>query len=144
MARTRRSRALAVPRDDLWAVVSDPYHLPRWWPRVARVEAVDANGFTEVLKTEKGRNVRADFRFVERREPELLRWTQEVAGTPFEPMFEESNTEIRLEADGAGTRVTIMLEHRMRGLARFGGFFVRRPVARQIDAALDGLERLHD
>ena len=37
---TRRRRTLEAPPDEVWAVVADPHHLPRWWPRAARVEDV--------------------------------------------------------------------------------------------------------
>ena len=39
----------SAPLDDVWQVVRDPYHLPRWWPRVQRVEGVTDEHFTEVL-----------------------------------------------------------------------------------------------
>ena len=57
-----RSRTIAAPAGELWDVISDPHHLPRWWPRVTRVEDVEDGAFTEVMKTRKGKLVRADFR----------------------------------------------------------------------------------
>jgi len=30
----RRGRRLRANPDEIWAIVGDPYHLPRWWPRV--------------------------------------------------------------------------------------------------------------
>jgi uncharacterized protein YndB with AHSA1/START domain len=27
--------------DEVWNLISDPYNLPRWWPRTSRVESVD-------------------------------------------------------------------------------------------------------
>jgi uncharacterized protein YndB with AHSA1/START domain len=38
------SRELLAPREDVWAFVSDPYNLPRWWPRLAGV-VPDRRGF---------------------------------------------------------------------------------------------------
>jgi uncharacterized protein YndB with AHSA1/START domain len=126
----------------VWEIVSDPYHLPRWWPRVARVEGVEPGAFTEVLKTEKGKSVRADYHVTEYRAPERCRWTQQVIGTPFEGLFAAAHTEIRLAPDGEDrTRVTIELGHKLRGFARFGAFMFRRPVRRQIDSALESLAR---
>jgi uncharacterized protein YndB with AHSA1/START domain len=29
---SRASRELASPRQDVWALVAEPYHLPDWWP----------------------------------------------------------------------------------------------------------------
>ena len=42
MPTARRSRTVAAPPERVWGTVGDPYHLPRWWPRVTRVEAVTA------------------------------------------------------------------------------------------------------
>jgi uncharacterized protein YndB with AHSA1/START domain len=142
--KVRRSRVVAAAPDDLWATVGDPYHLPRWWPRVERVELVQGDGFTQLLRTDKGRAIRADFRVVQSRRPELRRWRQEVDGTPFEAILAWSETEIRLEPAGAGsTRVTLAQEQKLRGMARFGGFMVRRATRRALDGALDELEALH-
>ena len=43
MPSTRRSRTIAAPLQLLWEVVEDPHHLPRWWPRVERIEDVDGD-----------------------------------------------------------------------------------------------------
>jgi hypothetical protein len=110
---------------------------------VARVEAVDGRGFTEVLQTDKGKPVRADFRQQERRAPELWRFSQEVAGTPFERILSTSETVVRLEPASAGTRVTLELRQRLRGSARLGGWLVRRAARRQLDDALTRLAELH-
>ena len=60
----RRSRTIAAPVEELWEVIGDPHHLPRWWPRVNRVEDVEGDAFTEVMTTAKGKVVRADFKLV--------------------------------------------------------------------------------
>ena len=44
MPSVRASRELLAPRADVWAFVSDPYNLPRWWPRLAGV-VPDRRGF---------------------------------------------------------------------------------------------------
>lgn len=44
MRRVSASRELLAPREDVWAFVSDPYNLPRWWPRLAGV-VPDRRGF---------------------------------------------------------------------------------------------------
>jgi carbon monoxide dehydrogenase subunit G len=143
MPTTRRSRTVAAPQQAVWATASDPHHLPRWWPRVTRVEGVDTRGFTEVLHTDKGRPVRADFRQQERRAPELWRFSQDVEGTPFERILTASETVVRLEPASAGTRVTLELRQRLRGSARLGAFLVRRAARRQLDDALTRLAELH-
>jgi uncharacterized protein YndB with AHSA1/START domain len=143
--RTRRTRTIDATPEQVWRTVCDPHHLPRWWPRVQRVEGVDPERFTEVLGTDRGRPVRADFRVVESRAPEVRRWAQEVEGSPFERLLHSAETEVRLEPDGdLGTRVTVTVRQRLRGFGAFGGFMVRRATRQQIDEALGGLERLHE
>jgi uncharacterized protein YndB with AHSA1/START domain len=44
MRRVAASRELLASREDVWAFVSDPYNLPRWWPRLAGV-VPDRRGF---------------------------------------------------------------------------------------------------
>ena len=143
MPRTRRSRTMEATPEQIWRTVCDPHHLPRWWPRVQRVEGVDREHFTEVLTTDKGRSIRADFRVVESRAPEVRRWVQEVEGSPFERLLRSAETEIRLERDGGATRVTVTLSQRLKGLGAFGGFMVRRANGRLADEALERLARLH-
>jgi uncharacterized protein YndB with AHSA1/START domain len=140
----RRSRRLTAPKGTVWGTVGDPTQLPRWWPRVVRVEGADARGFTEVLASDRGRAVRADFVITERRAGELLSWRQEVEGTPFERLLRSSETTVRLQAAGeGGTRVTLEQRQRLRGSAALGGLVVRRAGRRILDDALDALEEVH-
>jgi uncharacterized protein YndB with AHSA1/START domain len=140
----RRSRTIAAPVQELWEVIGDPHHLPRWWPRVSRVEDVEDGAFTEVMKTEKGKTVRADFRLIESDAgAHSLRWEQRLPGTPFARVFSSSETEVRLEPAGDATSVTIEMRQTLNGFfPRFGGFMVRRAAASTIDEALNGLERI--
>jgi uncharacterized protein YndB with AHSA1/START domain len=163
MPTARHSRTIAAPVEELWQVVSDPHHLPRWWPRVERVEDVERGAFTEVMRTRKGKVVRADFNLVLVDESEgALAWAQRVQGTPFARLLKSAETEVRLapvavralpsgaegahgEVGGAGaaTKVTIVLRQSLTGFfPRFGGFLVRRAAGATIDEALDGLERI--
>ncbi|TMK95584.1 MAG: SRPBCC family protein [Actinobacteria bacterium] len=144
MPTARRSRTVAAPPEQLWEVVSDPHHLPRWWPRVTRVEDVEDGAFTEVMRTEKGKLVRADFQLVEV-DPlaHRLRWEQRLEGTPFSRLLSAAETELTLEPAGEGTTVSIELRQKLKGvLARFGGFMVRRAAIATIDEALEGLTRI--
>ena len=144
MPRTRRTRTIAATPEQVWRTVYDPHHLPRWWPRVQRVEAVDREHFTQVLGTDKGRAVRADFRVLESRAPEVRRWAQESEGSPFERLLRSAETEVRLRPDGAdGTRVTLTIDQRLRGVGALGGFLVRRATRTVADEALAGLARIH-
>jgi uncharacterized protein YndB with AHSA1/START domain len=140
----RRSRVLAAPLEDLWQTIGDPHHLPRWWPRVERVEDVDDGAFTELMRTAKGKAVRADFRLLETDEQaHSLTWEQQLEGTPFARVLREARTSVSLEQADGGTRVTIELEQKLTGFfPRFGGFMVRRAAAATLDEALDGLERI--
>jgi len=141
MPTTRRTRQLGAPPEEVWRMVGDPYHLPRWWPRVERVEAVAGERFTELLRASKsGRGVRADFRIVEKRKERLLRFEQDLQNTPFEKVLSAAETEIAIEPTGDGTTVAITLRQKLRGLSRLGGFLVRRATGRILDEALDGLE----
>jgi uncharacterized protein YndB with AHSA1/START domain len=40
------SRILLAPREDVWALVAEPYHLPDWWPAYTGVEP-DRRGLAE-------------------------------------------------------------------------------------------------
>ena len=62
MPAARRSRTLPASPEQLWELIADPHHMPRWWPGVERMEAVEPDRFTQVFKTKRGRPVRADFR----------------------------------------------------------------------------------
>ena len=143
MPTARRSRTVAAPPERVWEVVGDPHHLPRWWPKVTRVEAVTDEHFTEVLGTDDGRSLRADFRVVDSRPLERRAWEQELEGTPFERVFAAASTEVKLMPDGEGTRVTLVVRQQVRGSARLGSFMVRRATGRVLDDALDALEALH-
>jgi uncharacterized protein YndB with AHSA1/START domain len=138
----RRSRTVAAPVDDVWRIVRDPYHLPRWWPRTQRVEGVSNAGWTSVMTTDKGRAVRLDFRVAASKGGERRRWTQEVEGTAFERLFRSVTYEVALAPAPSGTEVAIEMEQRPRGWARFGGLMLRRAGRRQLDAALAGLAGL--
>ncbi|HEV2982387.1 MAG TPA: SRPBCC family protein [Solirubrobacteraceae bacterium] len=144
MPTARRSRTIAAPAQQLWEVIADPHHLPRWWPRVMRVEDVEGSAFTEVMQTAKGKYVRADFELVEADEQAgTLRFEQRVDGTPFARLLRSASTMINLAPEGAGTCVTIELSQSLAGtLARLGSFLVRRAAVATVEEALDGLERI--
>jgi uncharacterized protein YndB with AHSA1/START domain len=142
---TRRRQLDAAPRD-IWPVVSDPYHLPRWWPRTQRVENVSTGEpkgrkWTQVLETKDGRGVRADYRCISAAQEERFVFEQELAGTPFEKFIRSAKTEIRLAPEGSGTKVTLASEQRLKGLSRLGSFMMRRATGRTLNEALKGLER---
>lgn len=135
-----RSRVVQAPRERVWEIVSDPYHLPRWWPTVQRVEDVSEDAWTTVATSSRGRAVRFDWSRVYFDPPERIVWRQELAQTPFERFLRESLTGVILApADGA-TTVELRIVRKMRGLARFGGIQMRRAIRRELDGALEQLQ----
>jgi uncharacterized protein YndB with AHSA1/START domain len=142
MAGAQRSRTLPATPEQLWELIADPHHLPRWWPGVERMEAVEPDRFTQVFKTKRGRPVRADFRVLQSEAPTARSWEQEVAGTPFERVLSSSVIEVRLAPAPCGTEVTISQQQKLRGYSRTGGFLLRRATRTKLDEALDGLARI--
>ncbi|HET6570795.1 MAG TPA: SRPBCC family protein [Solirubrobacterales bacterium] len=147
MPRVTRRRTIAAPVEEVWDLVSDPYSLPRWWPRTSRVESVDRkpegrrSQWTKVLETAEGRGVRADYRCVSSAAGERYVWEQQLAGSPFERHLRSSSVEIALRALGGGTEVSLASEQKLRGMSRFGSPMMRGGQRKILDAALDGLER---
>ena len=146
MPRARRSRVVRATPDAVWRIVGDPNHLPRYWPKVERVERVEGDAFTKVFLTKNGRAVRADFRVASVDAAARERsWEQVLEDTPFERFLHAVSEGARVEPapDGAGgARVTLETRQKLRGIGKLGGFLARRGAKRQLDEALDGLERL--
>jgi uncharacterized protein YndB with AHSA1/START domain len=145
MPRVTRRRAVAVSLTAVWELVSDPYNLPRWWPRTQRVESVEGAGtgaqWTKVLGTAEGRGVRADFRCTDAVEGERFAWEQLIPGTPFERHLRRYSVEIALSEVDGGTGVSIAASQTLRGLSRLGSPMMRRGQGALLDEALDGVER---
>ena len=107
MPTSRRSRTIAAPEEELWDVIRDPHHLPRWWPRVTRVEDVEDGAFTEVMKTRKGKLVRADFTVAVCDEAgRTLIWSQLIEGTPFARVLQSAETQVGSSPPGDRVAVT--------------------------------------
>ncbi len=144
--RVHRKRTIAAPPTEVWQLVSDPYSLPRWWPRTSRVENVERPGerrgeWTQVLETAEGRGVRADYRCTSSAEGERYIWEQQLEGTPFERHLSLSRVEIGIAASGDATDVSIGSEQTLRGLSRLGSPMMRRGQGSILEEALDGIER---
>lgn len=140
--RVRRTRRIDAPAEAVWSTVSDPWSLPRWWPRTERVESVGAAGWTSVLATPRGRALRADWRVVAEEPRVRRRWAQELEGSPFARLLTAHEVEVSLSAEGGSTSVALEIEQRLRGWARFAPFLVRRAARRQADEALVALAGL--
>jgi uncharacterized protein YndB with AHSA1/START domain len=147
MPRTTRKRLIDAPAVEVWRLVSDPYNLPRWWPRTARVENVDAKPggkrtqWTKVLQTSEGRGVRADFRCVSSAERERYVWEQELEGTPFERHLRALRVEVGMRERDAATEVSLTEEQTLKGMSKLGSPLMRKARREALDEALDGIER---
>jgi len=146
MPRVTRRRTIAAPVEEVWELVSDPYSLPRWWPRTSRVESVDRkpegrrSQWTKVLETAEGRGVRADYRCVSSAAGERYVWEQQLEGSPFERHLRSSTVEVGLRPADGGCEVSLTSEQKLRGMSRLGSPMMRGGQGRILDAALDGLE----
>jgi uncharacterized protein YndB with AHSA1/START domain len=138
---------IAAPMPEVWDLVSDPYSLPRWWPRTARVENVEQKSagrrsqWTKVLETSEGRGVRADFRCLSSAENERYVWEQQLEGTPFARHLRSSRIEVALREGKGGTQVDLSSVQALKGMSRLGSPMMRRGQGAILDEALDGLER---
>ena len=106
----KRTRTVAAAPDAVWELVSDPYALPRWWPQVQRVEEVTDEAWTKVLRSPRGKTVRADYTRLEWQPPRRIVWRQEVEGSPFESILDESVTTIEVEPTGDGVRIMAVVD----------------------------------
>ena len=145
MPSVSRRRTIAAPVAEVWKLVSDPYNLPRWWPRGGRVENVDDKGgrrsqWTKVLETSEGRGVRADFRCLSSAENERYVWEQQLEGSPFAKHLRSSEIEIHLRPEGDGTEVELTSDQTLRGMSRLGSPMMRSGQGEILEEALDGLE----
>ncbi|HET8863995.1 MAG TPA: SRPBCC family protein [Solirubrobacterales bacterium] len=141
-----RRRTVAAPLDEVWELVSDPYSLPRWWPRTSRVESVDRkpegkrSQWTKVLETAEGRGVRADYRCLSSAKGERYVWEQQLAGSPFERHLRRSVIEIGLRGEDGATEVSLTSDQKLRGMSRLGSPMMRGGQGKILDEALNGLE----
>jgi uncharacterized protein YndB with AHSA1/START domain len=135
-----RSRTVPVAPDAVWELVAEPRRLARWWPRTERVKGITHTGWTTVLRSDRGRAVRADWRLEDDERPVRRAWAQELEGTPFAKVLSERRVEARLEAVDGGTLVTLELRQLARGRSKLGALQLRRAARKELDGALDGLE----
>lgn len=146
MPRVTRTRVVSAPPAEVWKLISDPYSLPRWWPRTARVESVDSKSggrrsqWTKVLETAEGRGVRADYRCVSAAEGERYVWEQQLEGSPFARHLRSSRVEIALRPAAEGTKVSLTSAQALRGFSRLGAPMMRGGQGKILNEALDGLE----
>jgi uncharacterized protein YndB with AHSA1/START domain len=147
MPKVTRRRTIEAPVGEVWKLVSDPYNLPRWWPRTERVENVERKSggrrsqWTKVLATAEGRGVRADYRCLSSAQEERFVWEQQLEGTPFARHLRRSEVAVGMRAEGEGTEVELSSVQTMKGMSRLGSPMLRRGQGEILDEALDGIER---
>lgn len=136
----REETVVEATPEEVWGLVSDPARLPQWWPGVTRVEEASADAWTTVLSAPKGKSLRIDYSRVEAEPERRVVWRQEVEESPFERILASATTEIALAKDADGTRVTVSLDQRPRGWARFAPLQFRAAGRRQVQGAVEGLD----
>jgi uncharacterized protein YndB with AHSA1/START domain len=147
MPRISRRRTIEATPDAVWSLVSDPYNLPRWWPRTVRVENVEKTAagkrsqWTKVMETAEGRGVRADFRCISSAQGERYVWEQQLGETPFDRILRSSVVEVELAPANDGTDVRLTSRQALRGMSRLGSPMMRRATRQTLDEALNGIDR---
>jgi uncharacterized protein YndB with AHSA1/START domain len=147
MPRISRRRTIEATPDAVWSLVSDPYNLPRWWPRTVRVENVEKTAagkrsqWTKVMETAEGRGVRADFRCISSAQGERYVWEQQLGETPFDRILRSSVVEVELAPVNDGTDVRLTSRQALRGMSRLGSPMMRRATRQTLDEALNGIDR---
>jgi uncharacterized protein YndB with AHSA1/START domain len=147
LPKVTRRRTIDAPVGDVWELISDPYNLPRWWPRTLRVENVERtkagkrSQWTKVLQTADGRAVRADYRCTSSAENERYIWEHQIEDTPFARHLKSSVVEIGLRPVDGGTEVSLTARQALRGLSRLGSPMMSRGQGAILEEALEGLER---
>jgi uncharacterized protein YndB with AHSA1/START domain len=146
VAKTVRRRAIPASQAEAWSVISDPHHLPRWWPETQRVENVTGSGegmsWTQVLGTRRGRGVRADYTCTDWNEGSAFGFDQAIAGTPFEKHLRAQHVLISVTGGEGGSEVSIQRDLSLRGISRLGGPMMTRGGGRILERALERLEEI--
>ena len=124
---------IAAPRERVWELVSDPHHLPRWWPRAVRVEDVRRCGSGTRSAVDDGARDRARqgragrLPLHQRGARGALRLGAGARGHALRAdpaLLARSRSGSR--ARTAGTEVTLASSERLRGLSRLGSPMMRR------------------
>jgi hypothetical protein len=91
------------------------------------------------MVSDRGNTVRRDWTVEAHERPTRRRWRQELAGTAFARIFRAYAVEVTLDRADDRTAVTLVVDQRPRGFARFAPWMLTAAMRRQLDAALDGL-----
>lgn len=136
------SKTTKASPDEVWHHVSDGSRVAPWWPNAERAEDVQGGIFTLVLRSSRGVPVRTDWQVGTSRRPEVQRWEQQIANTPFEKALVASAVEVRIEpADGGGSRVTVSVERELKQKGLFATRLGTKASKEQAGQALASLLR---
>jgi len=104
------SRVLLASREDVWAIVAEPYHLPDWWPAYIGVEP-DRRGLAEGARWTVLRSRTPGF-LRKPRGKGLIVIQRVFLGEELTWLDLSQNVEagLRLEDEGRGTRATAFVD----------------------------------
>jgi uncharacterized protein YndB with AHSA1/START domain len=104
------SRVLVASREDVWALVAEPYHLPDWWPAYTGVEP-DRRGLAEGARWTVLRSRTPGF-LRKPRGKGLIVIQRVSPGEELAWLDVSQNVEagLRLEDEGRGTRATVFVD----------------------------------
>jgi uncharacterized protein YndB with AHSA1/START domain len=109
-------RILEAPRELVWAVLTDPRHVARWYGGhgfqnpVCEMEVRPGGRWRHVMRTPDGAEHRMEFVFVEVVRPERLVWRS--ADGARAPAYRDNEMTVTLEEVGRRTRWTLVTRFR--------------------------------
>ena len=108
--RVEESGTLLAPREDVWTLVAEPFHLPDWWPGYTGIEP-DRRGLAENARWKVVRSRRPGFM----RKPHgtgLIVITRVTPGAElsWQDLAQKLDMGIGLEHEGRETRATVWVE----------------------------------
>jgi uncharacterized protein YndB with AHSA1/START domain len=104
------SRLLLASREDVWAIVAEPYHLPDWWPAYTGVEP-DRRGLVEGARWTVLRSRTPGFL----RKPRgkgliVIQHVSPGEELAWLDLSQQVEAGLRLEDEGRGTRATAFVD----------------------------------
>lgn len=136
------TKTTPAPPEAVWHQVSDGSRVAPWWPNAERAEDVQGGLFTLVLRSSRGVAVRTDWQVGTSRRPELQRWEQQLANTPFQKALISSAVEVEIEPTGdGGSKVTVNVQRELKQRGMFAARLGKKASRQQAGQALAGLLR---
>lgn len=111
MPRVEEERELLASREDVWAFLAEPHHLPDWWPGIGGVEP-DRRGLAGGARWQvRGVGQPTLFRKPHAAQTLLVRAAARPERVAWHLTGQRLDVELRLEATAADrTRVTVTIE----------------------------------